>query len=159
MKQTTRVVTSIAAETALELVQAAMAAGKRFGVAVSAAVCGPELSLIAFARGDGATPHSTETSRRKAQTAASTGKSTGWMSVELAIALPLGAGNLLTNIPGGLSIKIDGVPVGGLGVAGGTVEQDVEIATEALRAIAGDDQQVNPQMCCAPASQYLEQEP
>ena len=131
----TRAITSITAEGALAVVEAAIDAGKRMNVPVSVAVCGPELSLIAFARSDGATPHSAETSRRKAQTAASTGKATGWMNPELAIALPLGAGNLLTNIPGGLPIRIDDANVGGLGVAGGTVDQDAAIATEALDAV------------------------
>jgi uncharacterized protein GlcG (DUF336 family) len=135
----TRVINSITAEGAFALVEAAIAAGKRMGVPVSVAVCGPELGLIAFARSDGATPHSAETSRRKAQTAASTGKATGWMNPELAITLPLGTGNLLTNIPGGLPIRIDDAHVGGLGVAGGTVEQDAAIATEAIDAVIGTD--------------------
>ena len=135
----TRAITSITTEGALALIEAAIASGKRMNVAVSVAVCGPELNLIAFARSDGATPHSAETSRRKAQTAASTGKATGWMNADLAIALPLGTGNLLTNIAGGLPIRIDDAHVGGLGVAGGTVEQDAAIATEALKTLIDMD--------------------
>ncbi len=140
MKNTSRTITSITAESALKLVEAALAAGQNLGLAVSVAVCGPELSLIAFARADGATPHSAETSRRKAQTAASTGKSTGWMGAELAISLPLGTGNLLTNIPGGLPVRDADALIGGLGVAGGSIEQDVIVATEALRILNGEDQ-------------------
>lgn len=139
MKSISRTITSITAESALKIVEAAIVAGQNLGIPVSVAVCGPELNLVAFARADGATPHSAETSRRKAQTAASTGKSTGWMGAELAISLPLGTGNLLTNIPGGLPVRVEGALIGGLGVAGGSVEQDVVVATEALRILNGDN--------------------
>jgi glc operon protein GlcG len=96
------------------------------------------MGLIAFARADGATPHSVETSRRKANTAASTGKATGWMSSDLAITLPLGSGNELTNIPGGIPLRFNGQLAGGLGIAGGTVEQDAIVAEATLRALSAD---------------------
>ena len=38
----------------------------------------------------------------------------------LEVKLPLGANNLLTNIPGGHPISLDGKVVGGFGIAGGT---------------------------------------
>lgn len=88
--------------------------------------------------GDGATPHSIETSKRKAQTAASIRRPTGTFSDNLAVALPLASGNLLTNLGGGLPIRFGGVDVGAIGVGGGTVEQDIASAKVALGAIGAD---------------------
>lgn len=96
------------------------------------------MSLIAFARADGATPHSIETSRRKANASASTGRATGWMTGDLAITLPLASGNMLTNIPGGVPLRFGGVLAGGLGIAGGTVEQDATVANATLKALSAD---------------------
>lgn len=50
------------------------------------------------------------------------------MGDDLEFKLTLGSNNNLTNIAGGYPIKIDGKVVGGFGVAGGTVEQDAEVA-------------------------------
>jgi uncharacterized protein GlcG (DUF336 family) len=56
----------------------------------------------------------------------------------LAAILPAGSGNLLTNITGGLPLRFDGRFVGGFGVAGGTPDQDAEIARAVLAAIGTD---------------------
>lgn len=124
--------------TAVAVATLALEIGERKGVSVSVAVVGPSLELIVFARADNATPHSAETSRRKAQTAASTRRATGWMPPALAIELPLATGGLLTNVAGGVPIKLNGAVVAGLGIAGGTVEQDSEIAAAVLIAIGAD---------------------
>ncbi|MBL8030865.1 MAG: heme-binding protein [Candidatus Doudnabacteria bacterium] len=134
----TRTVEVLTARSALNAVQAALAAGADMGVPVSVAVCDPSMGLIAFAKADGATPHSVDTSRRKAQTAASTGKPTGWMQNELAITLPLASDNKLTNVPGGIPIRYNGALVGALGIAGGTIAQDRTIAEAALTLIHAD---------------------
>ncbi len=126
---------AVSHELALAIVARAVEEGSKSGVAVSVAVVDPSLQLIAFAKSDGSTAHSVETSRRKAQTAASTRKESGWMAEDLALALPLAAGNLLTNIPGGIPIVVDGAVVGGFGIAGGTVEQDKAIADVVLKMI------------------------
>ena len=93
------------------------------------------LNLVAFGKADGATIHSTETSRRKANTASSAKKETGWMPESLEIKLPFGANNLLTNIPVGHPIIFDNKVTGGFGIAGGTVEQDAEIAAAVKKQI------------------------
>ncbi|KXK05260.1 MAG: hypothetical protein UZ17_ACD001000684 [Acidobacteria bacterium OLB17] len=134
----TRKVSQITAEAALEAVSVALTEAAKMGVKISVAIVNPDLNLVAFARADGATPHSIETSRRKANTAASTGKATGWMSADLALTLPMGTGNLLTNIPGGVPLRFDGELAGGMGIAGGTVEQDAAVASAALSALAAD---------------------
>ena len=133
-----RKINVITTNAALEAINVALSEAAKLGVNISVAIVNPDLNLVAFARGDGSTPHSIETSRRKAQTAASTGKSTGWMNSDLAITLPMGTGNLLTNIPGGMPLKFEGILIGGMGIAGGTVEQDAIIATAALNSLGAD---------------------
>ena len=123
---------------ALEAVQNALNIAESIGVKASVSVVDRSMNLIAFAKADGATPHSTETSRRKANTATSTGKATGWMSPEISISLPLATDNKLTNILGGVPLIFDDKLVGGLGIAGGTVEQDKKIALEVLKKIGAD---------------------
>jgi glc operon protein GlcG len=134
----TRTVELITVDTALAAVQAGLKESRSLGVNVSIAVYNSFLTLIAFAHGDGATPHSVETSKRKAQTAASIRRPTGGFADNLAVALPLASGNLLTNLGGGLPIRFRGVHVGAIGVGGATTEQDILIAKAALSAIAAD---------------------
>ncbi|MEH2276793.1 MAG: heme-binding protein [Nostoc sp.] len=134
----TRTVELITVDTALAAAKAALKESRSLGVGVSIAVYNSFLTLIAFVHGDGATPHSIETSKRKAQTAASIRRPTGTFSDNLAVALPLASGNLLTNLGGGLPIRFGGVHVGAIGVGGGTVEQDIAIAKAALGAIGAD---------------------
>lgn len=129
---------SISHGTALDAVGAALEAGSAIGVPVSVTVVDPALGLVAYVRADRTPPHSIETSRRKANTAASTKRASGWMQGDFAVALPLGTNNLLTNIRGGVPIVFGGTLVGGLGVAGGTPDQDIEIAMAALSAIGAD---------------------
>ncbi len=129
---------TVAYETAAQVVSVAITEGTKTGVAVSVAVVDLGLNLVAFGKADGATAHSVETSRRKANTAASTKKETGWMSADLELKLPLGANNLLTNIPGGHPIIFDGKVVGGFGIAGGTVEQDAEVAVAVKMQIGSE---------------------
>src|SRR5262245_20216278 len=99
---------TITAQAALNAVSTAIAEGARLGVAVSVAVVDPALGLVAFAKGDNATPHSVETSRRKANAAASHRRVTGWMPEQLAVALPMASGNLITNLGGGVPVIFDG---------------------------------------------------
>jgi len=138
MKANTRLIAVITAEAALEVVRIAMNEAMKMDIKVSVSVVGPDLNLLAFIRMDGATPHSVETSRRKANTSASTGRATGWMKDSLALELPLGSGNLLTNLLGGMPLYFKGALAAGLGIAGGTVEQDAAIADATLRAMGAD---------------------
>ncbi len=131
-------VSNISIEKALEIIQKTLNIATSVGVKASVSVVDRSMNLIAFAKADGATPHSTETSRKKANTAASTGKATGWMSADLAITLPLGSDNTLTNIGGGMPLIFDGKLVGGLGIAGGTEDQDKEIAGKVIEEINPD---------------------
>jgi uncharacterized protein GlcG (DUF336 family) len=102
-------------------------------------VVDPSMTMVAFGKADGATPHSVETSRRKANTAASTRRATGWMSDTFGVQLPLATGGALTNILGGSPLQFGGVHTGGLGVAGGTPDQDAAITAATLAAIGADE--------------------
>lgn len=129
---------AVSHELALHIVAVAIEKGREAGIAVAVAVADPAMALVAYARADGTTPHSAETSRRKAQTSASTRRATGWMQGEFAVALPLGTDNLLTNIKGGFPLSFNGVFLGGFGVAGGTPDADAELARAVLTEIGAD---------------------
>lgn len=115
-------------DSALTLAQHALAEAAARALAVSVTIVDPSMDLLAFARTDGATPHSVDSSRRKANTAASTRRPTGWMGDDLALALPMATDLRLTNITGGAPIVVDGAVVAAIGIAGGTPDQDAEIA-------------------------------
>ena len=131
-------VPTITFEAAHDIVKVAIDEGAKRGVKAVATVMDPSLLPVAFGKADGATPHSVETSRRKASTAASTRRPTGWMKPDFAVEAPLATNTLLTNILGGVPLFFDGKHVGGLGVAGGSPEQDAEIAAAVLAAIGAD---------------------
>jgi uncharacterized protein GlcG (DUF336 family) len=123
---------------ALRIVNIAIEEGSKDDLPVAVAVCDPAMALVAYGRADNTTPHSAESSRRKAQTSASTRRPSGWMPDGLALMLPAASGNQLTNIKGGLPIRFDGIFVGGFGVAGGAPDKDAEIALRVLAAIGAD---------------------
>jgi glycolate oxidase subunit GlcD len=112
--------------------------GAKAGVRTCATVVDPALQMVAYGRTDGMTPHSVETSRRKAQTAASTRRPSALIVPELAQKLEHGTGGLLTSIAGGVPIAFNGVVVGGLGVAGGKPAEDAVIADAVLAALGAD---------------------
>ena len=115
-------------DSALTLVRHALTEAAAQTLAVSVTIVDPSMDLLAFARADGATPHSVDSSRRKANTAASTRRATGWMGDDLALPLPLATDLRLTNITGGAPLVVDDAVVGAIGVAGGTPDQDARIA-------------------------------
>jgi len=131
-------VPNISVDKALEAVQHAVSIGAELGVKVSVSVVDKSMNLIAIAKADGPTPHSTDTSRKKANTASSTSKATGWMSSDIAITLPMGSNNRLTNVNGGSPLIFDGKVVGGIGVAGGTVDQDQEVVSKVIEKIGSE---------------------
>jgi glc operon protein GlcG len=123
---------SVTLETAQSIAARAIALGRSRNINVSVAIVGVGAELMAHLCDTNATLHSRETSRRKAQTAVSTRKPTGWMDAALAVELPMATGNFLTNVRGGMPIIHDGEVIGAIGIAGGTVAQDEEIAKAAL---------------------------
>lgn len=132
---THRRITTITYETAARAVAVAIEVGAERDVRVVAAVTDPSMTLIAYGMADGATPHSAETSRRKAATSASTRRRTAQIPDALATTLPLGTGGELTTIDGGVPIFFGDAHVGGLGVAGGPPAVDAVIALETLKRL------------------------
>jgi uncharacterized protein GlcG (DUF336 family) len=131
-------VPTITHATAAQAVALTIEEGERVGVRACATVVDPALGLVAYGRADGMTPHSVETSRRKAGTAASTRRPSALMNPDLAQKLEHGSGGLLTSIAGGVPIVFDGVLVGGLGVAGGKPDEDAQIAAAVLERLGAE---------------------
>jgi glc operon protein GlcG len=100
--------------------------------------------LLAFARMDGARPASGYTAQAKAVTAATFRQETGplpakgepdlLLNLSLQAAASAGGGKL-TTLKGGVPVVIDGQVVGGVGVGGGSGEQDAEVAKAGIRAL------------------------
>ncbi|GAA1137651.1 GlcG/HbpS family heme-binding protein [Nesterenkonia lutea] len=130
-------VPTISYEKAAEAVRRTIDVGLTRGLRLCATVVDPGLNLVAYGRADGTTPHSMETSRRKANTAASTRKSSAEVPRELGSAVENGTGGLLTRIPGGVPLVFDGVLVGGLGVSGAPPTHDAEVAAAVQKALGG----------------------
>lgn len=125
-------------DTAARAVALTIEEGERVGVRACATIVDPALGLVAYGRADGMTPHSVETSRRKAHTAASTRRPSALMNPELAQKLEHGTGGLLTSIAGGVPLVFDGTLVGGLGVAGGKPDEDAVIAAAVLERLGAE---------------------
>lgn len=132
-------VSTITARFAAEIVAAAEAAAAEIGVPVAISVCDRDGNLKAFLRMDGAALLSVGIAQDKAYTAASYGLPTGQWMAELR-----GDEALLTGIPhtprfvvfgGGFPVVADGGVIAGLGVSGGSVDQDEQIGTVALRMV------------------------
>jgi glc operon protein GlcG len=100
--------------------------------------------VLAFARMDGARPASAYTAMTKAVTAATFRQETGPLpakgepDVLLNLSLQnaaLASGGKLTTLKGGVPVVVDGQVIGGVGVGGGTGEQDAEVAKSGIDAL------------------------
>lgn len=129
----------ISAEAASTAVRAAVAHAEGLGLRINAAVTDSSGVLAAFLRMPGAFLHSVDIAIDKAYTAASFGLPTqAWMGVigqdeALRIGLPLRPRMVVFG--GGLPIVEDGELIGGIGVSGGSAEQDEACARAGLAAI------------------------
>jgi glc operon protein GlcG len=100
--------------------------------------------LLAFARMDGARPASGYTALAKAVSAATFRQETGplpakgepdlLLNLSLQNAAAAGGGKL-TTLRGGVPVVVDGQVIGGVGVGGGSGEQDAEVARAGIRAL------------------------
>jgi uncharacterized protein GlcG (DUF336 family) len=130
---------TISAEAAHRAVGAAIARAGELGIRVNAAVCDNSGVLAAFLRMPGAFLHSVEIAMDKAYTAAGFGFATReWMGAiggdeALRTGLPLRP--RLVVFGGGLPIREQGVLIGGIGVSGGSAEQDEDCARAGLAAL------------------------
>ena len=131
---------AVTAELAIKLVEGAVAKAKSIGVPQVVAILDESGLLKAFCRMDGAPLISIEVSQNKAYTALLGAPSQDFFNrIKDNPALLAGVPHIprIAVFGGGLPIKIDGVVVGGIGVSGGSVDQDIECAQAGLDAIPG----------------------
>jgi glc operon protein GlcG len=125
------------------ILQAAVKKIHQIGIPMSIAVVDEGGHLLGFARTDNGKPHNIRIAQAKARAAASNRLPTGKINTSgqpvndhMAIALPLAAGtDMYVTFAGGLPIIVEGHCVGGVGVSGGTGEQDAEVAQAGIRAL------------------------
>jgi glc operon protein GlcG len=120
------------------MIAAAQAKARTMELKVNIAVVDDGGHLLAFERMDGARPASGYTAMTKATTAATFRQPTGPLpagatepDVLLNLSLQNAAqasGGKLTTLKGGIPVEVNGQVIGGIGVGGGTGEQDAEIA-------------------------------
>ncbi|WP_042259254.1 GlcG/HbpS family heme-binding protein [Paraburkholderia heleia] len=120
--------------------EAAAREAQRLGVRVNVAIVDAGGNLAAFVRMPGAPLHSIEIAIDKAYTAVSFGLPTGrWNETLQAHSEAVRQGIVLrprfVAFGGGLPITEDGQRIGGIGVSGGSEEQDGACAQAGLRAL------------------------
>jgi uncharacterized protein GlcG (DUF336 family) len=129
----------ITAEAAAAALQAAVAHATTLGIRVNVAVADPSGLLAGFLRMPGAFVHSVDIAIDKARTAAGFGFPTsGWGAVvgdDELLRLGLNQRPGLVMFGGGLPIVEAGQRIGGIGVSGGSAEQDEACAAAGLRAL------------------------
>jgi uncharacterized protein GlcG (DUF336 family) len=122
------------------VLDAALARADEVGIAVAAVVLDASGRLVAARRMDGSPLMAVDMATGKAYTAAGMGAPTEvW---DEATAANPGFGGAITSIPGftpfggGKPLHAEGRLVGAVGISGGTVDQDVDIATAAQSGFA-----------------------
>lgn len=127
------------------ILAAAEVKARELGVKSNIAVVDDGGHLIAFERMEGARPASAYTAMTKAATAATFRQSTGplppgsphpdpLLNISLQNAAAASGGKL-TTLFGGEPVKLDGQVIGGVGVGGGTGEQDAQVARAGIQAL------------------------
>jgi glc operon protein GlcG len=127
------------------ILAAARAKAAEMGLKVNIAIVDDGGHLLAFARMDGARPASAYTAITKATTAATFRQETGPLPRGATDPDPLlnlslqnaaaASGGKLTTLYGGVPVVVEGQVIGGVGVGGGTGEQDAEIARAGIAAL------------------------
>ncbi|KAH4809896.1 hypothetical protein HBI56_072900 [Parastagonospora nodorum] len=134
---------SISAHQAQKIISSAVANATALNVPQNIAVVDPSGLLVAFQRMDNAFPGSIDISQRKARTAV---LFNGLASGDLYAAVQPGAplyglensnGGLIV-FGGGYPVYLNGKLIGGVGVSGGTVPQDMEVAQAGILGIGAN---------------------
>ena len=136
------VMRGITSEAAATAVRAAVAQAEALGIRINVAVTDASGTLMAFLRMPGAFLHSINIAIDKAYTAASFGFPTSrWGAVlgdDELLRLGLNQRPRLVLFGGGLPIVEAGARIGGIGVSGGSAEQDEACARAGLKALGLD---------------------
>ncbi len=131
--------TGVVLEEAQKVVDVARGKAAEIGVPMNIAVVDAGNNLTAFARMDGAWLGSIDIAQNKAYTARAFDMPTGDLQPLVQPGQPLygieasNDGNLIA-FPGGIPLERDGEAVGAIGVGGGSVEQDHEVAAAGVAA-------------------------
>ncbi len=129
---------SLGEDAAAAACDAAVAHARSLGIRINVAVTDAGGNLMAFRRMHGAFLHSIDIAIDKAYTAASFGFPTSqWASIltsDEALRLGMPHRPRLVVFGGGLPIYANGHLIGGIGVSGGSAEQDADCAHAGLRA-------------------------
>jgi uncharacterized protein GlcG (DUF336 family) len=133
--------TNIALPTAVRLVEAAVAKSTEIGVPMNVAVVDAAGHLVHFSKMDGAWLGSVDIAIRKAKTSVlftMPSHAIGELSQPGGPLYGIEISNTgLISFPGGLPITDEtGTVIGGIGVSGGTVEQDLQVAEAATTTLA-----------------------
>jgi uncharacterized protein GlcG (DUF336 family) len=128
---------SVTCEAANALIEAAMKASRDIGFDAAVAVTDATGNLRAFQRADGAAFFTAEVAVSKAWTAASSGIPTHVWNDYIADPklAPLADVQKLMAVGGGLPLFHDNKLIGGIGVSGGSHEQDRQAASTALASM------------------------
>lgn len=128
---------SITRDSALALTIAARDAATKIGLNLAIAVTDEGGHLIAFERADSTPFLAAEVAINKAWTATSFGLDTMiWNQVVSQPATaPLANHPRVMPVGGGVPIVVGGLVAGGIGISGGTAQQDHDVAIAALEAI------------------------
>ncbi|MFC3940063.1 heme-binding protein [Pseudomonas gingeri NCPPB 3146 = LMG 5327] len=120
-------------------VESALCRAERLGIKVNAAVVDRNGNTLAYLRMSGAFLHSEGLAIDKAYTSASFGFATkDWMGKigdDERMRIGITSRPRLVVLGGGVPIVVDGICMGGIGVSGGTEEQDEICANAALEAL------------------------
>jgi uncharacterized protein GlcG (DUF336 family) len=131
---------SITLNTAQEVVEAARQRAQQIGVPMNIAVVDEGNNLMAFARMEGAWLGSIDISQGKAYTARAFDMATQELAPLAQPGQPLFGINAsneghLVIFPGGIPLTENGSIVGAVGVSGGSVDQDQEVAEAGAAAV------------------------
>jgi len=128
------------------MIAAAEAKAHAMALKVNIAVVDDGGHLLAFERMDGARPASAYTAMTKATTAATFRQASGPVPAgtsdpDILLNLSLqnaaqASGGKITTLQGGIPVEVDGQVIGGVGVGGGSGEQDAEIARAGTQALS-----------------------
>ncbi|MEU1029180.1 heme-binding protein [Streptomyces mirabilis] len=134
---------SLTLDAAEEIVHAALKRARSLGKAVSVAVVDAGGFVVSVRRSDGARPLTPDIARAKAYTAAvmqRPGKMLKkWQESQPVFFSQLsqlpGAAQPIMATEGSVTIKKDGEIMGGLGIAGGTADEDQQVADDVLESL------------------------
>jgi len=129
----------------LKMLEAITNKAEELGIKINAAIVDEGANLKAFIRMDEAALLSGEIAQNKAYTAAAFGKPTHeWYPMikdNPALLHGIVHTNRLIVFGGGIPLRYNGVIVGGIGVSGGTAEEDVLCAQAGLEVFENSSQQ------------------